>query len=369
MGNKFIFIFIFILIASLSFGQNRDIITVLDFKTSAISHEEMVVFVDYLIAQIVESGKFTVIDRTQRNTILMEQEFSVTDCVEESCQLNIGKMLAAKYIMVGSIGKFGDMYILNTKFINVETGETIKTSSEKYNSLNQMLDNSRQIIFALMDMDPIAKPVARTEKATINDKGKTKETAPSPAITYFTDEFDKPALDSRWYWEKEPGKWSLAQKPGYLSFQPENLYNVLLTNLELTDFQIDTKIELIPYTVYRSTGLRLYFSDKNIISLYLQYEWGAERIYFTRMQGKKWDQETAVYGRNPVHFRIIKKGAKVTGFYSKDGKKFYQIAEVEVAAEANLKAGPMGLVTSQEFSSGATAYANCDYFRVSKLVK
>jgi TolB-like protein len=116
-----------------------------DFTTSGISDAEMRLFTDYIASHIVEAGGWRVIDRNQRASILTEQEFSTSDCTDESCQLQVGKLLAASRIVVGSVGMFQGAVILNAKLIDVESGVALKTASNRYGSMRAMLDDSRRL--------------------------------------------------------------------------------------------------------------------------------------------------------------------------------------------------------------------------------
>lgn len=125
--------------------EERPIITVLDFKASSISTSEVEIFVDYLTSHIVETNVFRVIDRSQRQSILEELEFAASDCTDESCQLEIGKMLAASQIIVGSIGKVGDRYLLSIKLIDVQTGQTLRSEARNYPRLETLVGDTKRI--------------------------------------------------------------------------------------------------------------------------------------------------------------------------------------------------------------------------------
>ena len=90
--------------------DEKPLISVLDFRTSGISEAEVEVFVDFLSSHIIETNRFRVIDRMQRQALLKEMEFSYEDCTDESCQLEIGRLLAANQIVVGSVGRVGERF-------------------------------------------------------------------------------------------------------------------------------------------------------------------------------------------------------------------------------------------------------------------
>ena len=125
--------------------DEKPLISVLDFRTSGISEAEVEVFVDFLSSHIIETNRFRVIDRMQRQALLKEMEFSYEDCTDESCQLEIGRLLAANQIVVGSVGRVGERYLLTIKLIDVQTGEALKTGSEKYTTLNRLIDDCERL--------------------------------------------------------------------------------------------------------------------------------------------------------------------------------------------------------------------------------
>ena len=149
-------------------SDEKPIISVLDFSTSGISQAEIDIFIDYISSHILEIGKYRVIDRMQRDAILKEIEFSQFECTDEECQLEIGKILAASHIIGGSLGKMGDRFILNIKLIDVETGETVTTASEKYNSINDLIDDSKRLTYAFLD-------TVYVEEEKVAEKPKTEE--------------------------------------------------------------------------------------------------------------------------------------------------------------------------------------------------
>ena len=67
--------------------------------------------------------------------------------------------MQARYIIVGSVGSIGDRFLLNMRFIDVETGETLTTSSQKYNSINDMIDDSESVAISLLDTSGDVKSV------------------------------------------------------------------------------------------------------------------------------------------------------------------------------------------------------------------
>jgi tetratricopeptide (TPR) repeat protein len=168
-------LFLYLIPATLFAQQDtRPIVGVLNFQASGISKTELEIFLDYLSSSIAATGKYRIIDRTQRETILKEIEFSLSDCTDEKCQLEIGKLLSANQIIVGSLGKVSNRYLLTIKLIDVETAEAIRSVSEKYESMDALIDNSPELVSQLL-RDEISSFGAKEDKGTIEHEEKERK--------------------------------------------------------------------------------------------------------------------------------------------------------------------------------------------------
>ncbi len=54
--------------------------------------------------------------------------------------MEIGKLLAADYLVIGSLGKLGSRFIINAKLIDIELGETVLSAREIYPNVDAMID-------------------------------------------------------------------------------------------------------------------------------------------------------------------------------------------------------------------------------------
>ncbi|MBN1647178.1 MAG: hypothetical protein JW874_04025 [Spirochaetales bacterium] len=126
------------------------VITVFDFAFEGISKMEAEVLVDMLSGALLNTGKFRIIDRTQRQVLLDEIEFSLSGCTDESCQLEVGKLLSADYMVIGGLGKVGTRFVINTKLIEIESGETRATVQNLYANVDAMLDGCAVLVNKLM---------------------------------------------------------------------------------------------------------------------------------------------------------------------------------------------------------------------------
>lgn len=100
------------------YSDAKPVISVLDFQTEeGITKSEMRIFISLLTSALFKTNVFIVIDVSERETLLKELEFSVSGCSNESCQLEIGRLLSAEAIIIGRIGRFGTRYVLTAKML------------------------------------------------------------------------------------------------------------------------------------------------------------------------------------------------------------------------------------------------------------
>ena len=137
--------FLVLVILQPALAQDKPIITVLDFSVDGVSEAEMRSIINVLSSALFKTGYFTVIDVSQRETVLKEMEFSMSGCTDESCYLEVGKLLSAEGIVVGSLGKVGSRYILSVKMLKTETAATASTADGMYADLDELLDDIAEV--------------------------------------------------------------------------------------------------------------------------------------------------------------------------------------------------------------------------------
>ncbi len=77
-------------------------------RGSPLSGDELVGLTDYMATRLGEQGRFQIIPRDEIRKRLVDQKSrSYKDCVDRSCQIEIGRELAAQYTVSSSISKVG----------------------------------------------------------------------------------------------------------------------------------------------------------------------------------------------------------------------------------------------------------------------
>ena len=166
MKNFFLFIFLFCLLCSVE-AQEKPIITVLDFSVSDVPKGEMGAVISLLSSELFQTGEYNLIDIAERDTLLKEIEFSTTDCTDENCQIEIGKMLSAEMIVVGSISRVGTKYILSAKMLQTATSRTTSTADGIYADMDSLVE----------DISTLARRLSGLEIAGSDNEGQAISTA------------------------------------------------------------------------------------------------------------------------------------------------------------------------------------------------
>ena len=131
---------VFLFVPFMLFAE-EPVVTVLDFQINAVSESDMKSITSYLSASLYDTGRYTVIDTAQRDMILEELAFSNSGCTDESCQLEIGELLSAEYIVTGNIAYTGGRYILSSRMLQTETSATVNTAKGIYADLSGLIDD------------------------------------------------------------------------------------------------------------------------------------------------------------------------------------------------------------------------------------
>lgn len=96
---------------------------------------------DIIRSEMVKTGIFTIVERSQMDEILKEQGFQQSGCTDQSCAVQVGKLLSAKKILLGEINKIKDVFIITARIVDIEKGVSEFSANEKAES-EEVLDKA-----------------------------------------------------------------------------------------------------------------------------------------------------------------------------------------------------------------------------------
>jgi LPXTG-motif cell wall-anchored protein len=144
------------LVAQEKTKNSKPVVAVLDLQVSGgILKSEAMALSDRLRSEMQELKKFDLIERSQMDALLKEQDFSVSE-LSESNAAKAGKLLSAEQVAIGTIGKVGRTYTVDVRLIEVETGKVINSSKQDYigptEGLVQVMRNIARIFAGLQPL-------------------------------------------------------------------------------------------------------------------------------------------------------------------------------------------------------------------------
>ncbi len=114
-------------------SQKKPLIALNSLLAQGITEHEAVTLTDVLRNELINTGKFQVMERGQMEEILKEQAFQMSGtCDEAACLVEMGQLLGIEQLFAGTIGMVGKAYSINVRIISVQTGKILKSVSHSY---------------------------------------------------------------------------------------------------------------------------------------------------------------------------------------------------------------------------------------------
>ncbi len=117
------------------FASEKISMAVYDFDARSVSAELGESVTDFVQTSLYESGKFNMMDRKNVQKILKEQMFQKTGCSSTDCAVEAGRILNVSSMVLGSVSKLGQRYVISLQLVDVEQGkiaisDKVETDSE-----------------------------------------------------------------------------------------------------------------------------------------------------------------------------------------------------------------------------------------------
>lgn len=82
-------------------------------------------FAEIVSFELGKSSAVRLVDREKRNELLSEMEFALTGLADPASQVEMGRLLAVRYLVTGSITDLGGPLLVSLSMLDVETGEAV----------------------------------------------------------------------------------------------------------------------------------------------------------------------------------------------------------------------------------------------------
>jgi len=153
IGSWIVFISLFFLFND-AYSAVKQTIAVLDFESIG-SEEHLGKAVSEIIrTELIDTNKYRVVERAQINKTLSEQKFQKSGLIDDKSAVELGKLLGADLIVIGSVVKIGTSYTINSRMIDTKTGEAKMGKNATGNDLNLLTALSRSLLDSLLGVTP-----------------------------------------------------------------------------------------------------------------------------------------------------------------------------------------------------------------------
>jgi TolB-like protein len=140
-------------------------VAVLDFESMGTEEYLGKAVSEIMRTALVSNQNYRVVERAQINKALSEQKFQKSGMIDDRSAVEIGKVLGADLIIVGSVVKIGNAYTINSRLIDVKTGEAKLGRNVTGTDLNLLTSMSNELVENLFGIDyQQAKPKRPTDR-------------------------------------------------------------------------------------------------------------------------------------------------------------------------------------------------------------
>ena len=150
---------IFLFFTSILVSQELPRIAVIPFDAVSVSRNDASIATMLFETSLVNTEKYTVVEQSNVEKILDAQSLALTGVVDEETAIQIGRLLAAEQIVLGSMAKIGEEYIINAKMIDVQSGQNIRAERIRFTQINEIGEAAEHLarIFAGLEERQLAR--------------------------------------------------------------------------------------------------------------------------------------------------------------------------------------------------------------------
>ena len=155
MKKYFLVIMLIILLTStLVSKQKRVKVAIFNFK--GINVEEYIpsAVIEILSTAFIDSGAFEVIERNQLEKVMEELSLQTSDDFNEDMANDLGNLLGAEIIIIGSVTKLGNRITVNIRGIDAGTGSAKFAKKITTDTLDDLPDMIDDLVDMLVDKEP-----------------------------------------------------------------------------------------------------------------------------------------------------------------------------------------------------------------------
>lgn len=133
-------------------------IAVADFESIGCDESVGLALAEIIRTEIAADGVFRVIERSRLEDVLAEQSLGTSGLVSEGDLIDIGALLGADMVGVGSVSRIGEVYTLSGRIVLVATGEVVAAATRSVDDEEDLVDAAREL--AKLDAEEFEREMA-----------------------------------------------------------------------------------------------------------------------------------------------------------------------------------------------------------------
>jgi len=126
--------------------ESKPSVAVLDFESIGTEDYLGKAVSEIMRTSLVRIQNYKIVERAQISKALSEQKFQKSGVIDDKSAVEIGKVLGADLIVVGSVVKIGNAYTINSRMIDVKTGEAKLGRNVTGTDLNLITSMSNELV-------------------------------------------------------------------------------------------------------------------------------------------------------------------------------------------------------------------------------
>jgi hypothetical protein len=186
---------LFILPVALAQTEEKLRVAVFDPTSSGTSIDEgtKLAVQELISSTIVNTGKFTIVERSMIDKIMKEQAFQNSDIADNSQATEIGKLAGANKIILSAVSLVSGRNMLSIKIIDVQTA-TVDLQKTKIVSANDLLDVVEPLTLELLGEEAVYKKqetqfITQEKKKVDEEKKIIFEGKPKEGSNYYLKDY------------------------------------------------------------------------------------------------------------------------------------------------------------------------------------
>ena len=172
----------------------KEFVAVLELVPIGLTEEEGHILTQRLSSEFINSREYSVIALDKVKKILRKKRYkNYVDfhqyCIEKECAVNIGKIVTADYIVIGSVSKLDSAYKVDVKMIDVQNNNIVSTSI--YNHVGEIeILLSEGIVSITRELSPPPSPSKDIYEIAGNEVGHIFiDSSPKGADVFIDDKY------------------------------------------------------------------------------------------------------------------------------------------------------------------------------------